>query len=297
MTIPSGLDVESDGIPRGSVADSVRFPSHVGVPPVPAQSSKGSAATAVPHSLVSAKRLSELDAEKALIADATIQAELVCSRCEPTEAENAAMRQALQSISDENTELMRQVAGLMDTVNTLGKQKQALKQELTRAREEEPGSEEVKTILEHWLRATGRAERRGRKPNISMAGKRAQTVRKALRFHKGEELLEAIDGLALKPYVGPKGRSTVGLPEQRYDEVEHCMKDEPVVDRFIGYARAAKAKTESDIDSMFEWWQRKAAEQLAAADVVLGELCRRDTPAIADWLDEMDEADKELRAA
>jgi hypothetical protein len=72
-----------------------------------------------------------------------------------------------------------------------------------------------------------------------MTGKRAKTVRAALRMgYTVDQLKLALEGLAKFPFVGPSGRCAAGTPAQRYDDVDHALRDETTIERFIGYATA-----------------------------------------------------------
>ena len=159
-------------------------------------------------------------------------------------------------------ELGEMLAGRELQLRRAGQAEVALRRELDRTREEAPDGETVRVILNYWKRKLGHP--RAKSP---LTGKRAQVVRKALRENKAEEIMEAIDGLALVPFVGDGGRRPTGTPEQRYDELEIALRDETSVRRFRGYAQRAKALADGA-----EW--RKLAEVHHEAAVVADEYWR-----------------------
>jgi hypothetical protein len=75
-----------------------------------------------------------------------------------------------------------------------------------------------------------------------MDGVRAQRVRSRMnQGFKVEDLKLAIDGCALKPFVGPMGRVGENVPgTKREDDLELILRDEKYVERFQGYAREAE---------------------------------------------------------
>lgn len=91
-------------------------------------------------------------------------------------------------------------------------------------------------------------------------GQNARIIKRAIRcFDSPEEgvqaCLEAIDGLACKPYVVKDGqgirRASSGTERQRYDDLHHCLGgsardqvDEQSIARFRGYAQEAREASE-----------------------------------------------------
>lgn len=196
--------------------------------------------------------------------------QLVCARCQPLEALVVEYEDKLLELGQHISMLEDQLAGRERQLRREGATVVSLQRELSRVREEEPESETIRTVLEHWRRVTGRTKQ----TKIGMSTSRAQVVRKALKFHTPEELVEALDGLALLPYVGAHGRKAVGDESERYDEVKHALRDEETVDRFISYRR--RAVETADSQRMFDTWQRIAALERAYAALVLTAACKRE---------------------
>jgi hypothetical protein len=57
-----------------------------------------------------------------------------------------------------------------------------------------------------------------------------------------EALMEAIDGLALVPFVGAQGRTATGTAKQRHDDLTLVFRDEVTVERFRGYVASAESE-------------------------------------------------------
>lgn len=178
----------------------------------------------------------------------------MCHNCQDLEAK-------LQRASDE----------LVDAFNTIkvqGSRLTALQRELSS--ETSPLAQDVRRVLEFWQEKHPRA-------GIDPAGARAKVVRGAMRLGhtdpplpcpvhdpipKGErrdkdarctvadELIEAVEGLRLMPFTGPRGRSALGGPGmRRFDGIEYALTDktpagrvpsEATIERFRSYARWAK---------------------------------------------------------
>lgn len=278
-----GNRAESVRNPVGNIEDSAVFPSCAGVPPVPAPSSEGSSAVGLRHPSLDAKRLSEIGQSS------TGNEQLVCGRCQPLEQVVADYEQTVIRLTDRIAQLEDELAGREGQLRSEGAKLVALKRELARVQDEEPGADEVKHLLGVWMRCTGRdGRKKGRKPDLSVSGKRGQLVRKALRLRNvatGKhytigDLEQAFEGLGLKPYVGPfaggKGRKPSGSPAERYDEVEHALRDEPTIDRFIAIAQAADAAVERDLDRVHALWSQTAAQEALLASRVFAEIAKRE---------------------
>lgn len=52
------------------------------------------------------------------------------------------------------------------------------------------------------------------------------------------DVFRAIDGCALKPYVGPKGRTAKGKASERHDDLILICRDAETFERFMGYRQA-----------------------------------------------------------
>lgn len=222
------------------------------------------------HPPLDAKRL--IDSESG----STEIEQLVCGRCQPLEALIDQYEATQLEMGEVIARLEDELAGREGQLRSEGAKVTALKRELRQVRESEPGAEVVEKVLEHWMKVTGRQGKAGRRPSIEVAGKRGQTVKKALRLkdvrtgkaYRPEDLMEALTGLGLLPYVGPKGRQrTDRNGAKRYDEVEHALGDETKIDRFVDHARRAAGVATSE--SMLQAWWQAAAMEAEYASLVL----------------------------
>lgn len=200
------------------------------------------------------------------------QNELGCARC-------AQLENIIKTLEANMVELTahkeQEIAGMELQLRRAGAAEVALRTELRRQRGEEPDSEVIRGRLDKWLVVTGRAARKGRRPSIAPGGKRWEIVKKALKLknietgkpYSVEELDEALEGLGLYPFVGPKGRQQFG--SKRYDEIEHALGDETKIDRFIGYARNFYMAAHLHLDeAVRRWHQASAQEALMAAAII-----------------------------
>lgn len=201
--------------------------------------------------------------------------DVVCLRCrqleQQIEAQRAKWQQQLQIVARTLEEEGEKRAAAEHQARRSGMAELAARRELARALEDEPQAEEITTVLQHWQNKLGHP-----KANIKLAGKRAGVVRKSMRLGHTDpplenvldELLEAIDGLALFPYVGP-GRKPTGTPKERYDDVEHALRDEATIERFRGYARRGRDATPEAIKTV---WQRVCATEHAYYELLMAKI-------------------------
>jgi hypothetical protein len=179
----------------------------------------------------------------------TGQDALVCARCQPAEQRIAELEQALQSLSDENDQLGQELAGARRTVRTLERQITKLSTDLDRAHETDPRSVEIKVILEYWKLKTG--HKRAKTP---LTGERAKLVKGKLRTYKAGELMEAIDGLALLPYVRDGKRVAYGHPSERYDDIDHALGTEKRIETHRRKFKEARQVAENGDPAVL--WER-----------------------------------------
>lgn len=177
-----------------------------------------------------------------------------CSRCRDLETH---LRQA----QDKLTEREQELAGRELQLLRAGKVEVALRNQL-KAGADENGelnaeTQLVKAILLHWREVCkGGSKRVG----ISLDGDRAKIVRKALRSLtagnlevRGQRCLDAVSGLALRPYVGPRGRvATDSSGATRRDDIRYALMDEQHIEEHAGYWGRAQG---SDVRRKFEAWQ------------------------------------------
>lgn len=127
----------------------------------------------------------------------------------------------------------------------------AAERRLSEMREDDPDSEQIRSILELWRELTGH-----KRAKIPASGKRWAAVKRALKDHTEGEVIEAIEGLALFPYVGAHGRKPDGVEKERYDDVEHALRDEITIQRFRSYRNRAKG---ASFEAVWEMWERTRA--------------------------------------
>lgn len=236
------------------------------------------------------------------------QEALPCARCQPVEAENLHLRQAIATLQAENNELAEELAGSRGTQRTLERQLRQARTELSKQRKEDPLADTIERLLLVWMRETDRLDRKGRKPNIAVDGSRGQLVAKALKMQNSRtlepftehDLTLAFIGLGLVPYVSDAGRQPTGPAAKRYDDVQYALKDERTIERFIAEARRQGRDAVDGKESVWGVWQRiSAMEQrwarwtldvtVAKENGVSGQelfelLLRRDQEADAEWV-------------
>ena len=193
------------------------------------------------------------------------QPELGCAVC-------AQKDDVIRTLSGELDEQAIEISGLQQQLRRAGKAEHMLRVQLDQAHEKDTDEDMViRTLCDAWKRLLGHP--RAKTPKT---GKRWKVAKAALRHHSAQECLEAIHGLALLPYVGPKGRAATGEEKQRYDELEHCLRDEATVDRFIGYWRRASTAAVDETDAIFDGYFKVAALHSHWVGLVLGARCRRE---------------------
>lgn len=88
--------------------------------------------------------------------------------------------------------------------------------------------------IDHWRWKLGH-------PRARSSTKRIQCVSARMKTdgHTLEEVFAAIEGCAMKPYVGNTGRCATGKRSERHDGLDLICKDEETFDRFTRYRTAA----------------------------------------------------------
>jgi hypothetical protein len=191
--------------------------------------------------------------------------------------------------------------GVSETMNAQGKELAKLRRELTIEQANGPTAMQVQRALEFWCEG-----RKGGKPNISPHGARARLVRQAIALghtnpplpcpvhdeagkrRKGvpkgtectvvDEIIEALAGLKLIPFVGPNGgRVAEGVAgARRYDDVKYALTDrksgtvsEDQIENMRGYARRARMRSSEKLWAAYqvtsvvsEEWCRLAVDAL-----------------------------------
>ena len=193
------------------------------------------------------------------------QPHLGCAKC-------AEKDEVIRTLSDQQAEQATEIAGLQLQLRRAGQAEVALRNQLNQATEADTEHDvEIRTLCDAWKRLLGHPKAKAPK-----TGKRWKVAKAALRHHSAEECMEAIQGLALLPYVGPKGRVATGDEKQRFDDLEHCLGDETKVDRFRGYWLRAQEAAELGTEAMFDTWQKVSALEVHWSGLVLGAAVRRE---------------------
>lgn len=170
------------------------------------------------------------------------------------------MDEKYASLLAENEALTEEISGLLDTTRRQGREVVALKRELNRATESDPKSQDVRGVLDAWKRLCGHP-----RAKCPTDGKAWKVTLRAMRHHSRQEVMEAIEGLALMPYVGAHGRQAAGKPSDRYDDVEHALKDETTIRRFRTYRARALGASSLDLFGVYEALAAEADLYLRAA--------------------------------
>ena len=155
----------------------------------------------------------------------------VCQNC-------AELESKLQNASDE-------LVDAYETIKAQGTELRKLRRLETELNEASPSAKLVREVLDHWAKDHPRA-------NVSLNGARAKLVRGAIRLGHtspkvpcpvhpddgsrpdrdarctiADELIEAVEFLRLKPFVGPRGRTGALEPGvRRFDDLKYALADE-----------------------------------------------------------------------
>jgi hypothetical protein len=175
----------------------------------------------------------------------------MCDRCHLLEGLLHDAETSMSAIGEEVQVLTR-------SLKTQGKQLIAAENNLKRAREEDPQSVSVKAILTHW-RDTCKPT--GSSVHIGLQTKRADIVRAALRsYTKGSPedrvriCMEAISGLSLRPYAGPRGYAPTPAHGGVWrGEIKYALGDEECIERHRGYWLRAQ---EADVQRAYRAWKQ-----------------------------------------
>lgn len=144
-----------------------------------------------------------------------------CDQCQAERERTERIVEDLRIVQDETIGLRRQI--------------KALKTELSRQRKEHPNAKAAQKLFDHWKTALSKNS------NTVYGEAREKALLERLAQFSEEDIRLAIDGLASLPYVGRKGRQpNPGPGAKRYDELTLILRDETMVERFMGYGREAK---------------------------------------------------------
>jgi hypothetical protein len=156
-----------------------------------------------------------------------------CAGCQAERQRREAERLRADAIENDLRLAERDVTRLRRSV-------QALEYRLRMEREEEEAlNPEVRKALKHWVKVMGKRK----STQVGPGSSRAEFMRKVLA-RKGYDLagvLEAIDGCAALPYVGPHGRQATPVAGRRnggrHDDLSLIFRDDETYDRFRTYSR------------------------------------------------------------
>lgn len=197
------------------------------------------------------------------------QPELVCNRCAPVEARVAQLEAALRTMQAENTYLAEELQGARATLTTVERQVRFYKAELSKAHEDDPKSQEIKSILETWKHVSGK-----KRAKIPLDGDRAKLVRTMTRTFAADDLIEAIRGAGLAPYMRFGKRFVNGQPEDHAMELRQIIGKTNYVEENRDLFRRSQAD-DVDLDRVMDIWEQKNAEAVGWSSLVFQTLARR----------------------
>jgi hypothetical protein len=140
--------------------------------------------------------------------------------------------------------LTEEVSGLVYTTRKQAQTIAGLQGQRTRKRNQDALDADVLGVLRMWKALLHP------KATIELEGKRAEQVRDALtkytagtRSERRHMCMDAIRGLSLRPYAGPRGRSGDPYPgSKRYTQIAHALKDEIQIEEHARFYRSVKAR-------------------------------------------------------
>jgi hypothetical protein len=173
-----------------------------------------------------------------------------------------AMCNDCRDLSEQNAKLTDELSGALHAVRKLGAENVKLRGASVHSPESDIKTANVWIVLENWLwlcRGRKRNDGKGRLPLIDPGSTRWTIASRAIkREPEGvHACLEAIEGLAAKPYViSGQGRSATGRPSQRVDDIQYALKDETTVERCRRYRAEVLGASEA---VLFHAWQACSA--------------------------------------
>jgi hypothetical protein len=184
------------------------------------------------------------------------------------EANMTTMGLELEGMRLQNRQAVRRIAEQARQINDI--------------QEVDPKADDIREVVEYWKMRLGHPKTR-----FSIHDSRADAVRNALKFRDKEDLLLAIDGLALLPYVGEKGRTSNPLAPgaERHDRIGialgangrlKCKVDVEAIDRFASYANRAAAAAENTPERLWAKYQELEAQAMAYRDMLMAALRKKE---------------------
>lgn len=214
------------------------------------------------------------------------QPELVCNRCQPVEDDNTRLRQGLRTISGEHEDTLAELAGARATLRTLERQLSYAKSENEQAREtaknDDPKAQSIKAIYETWVVDTGRNK------NTKLTTERWDLIKAQLGNHNADDLIRAIKGAALLPYVRYGKRYVFGAKDELETQLEHCIGQKPAgrVEKNIDYYRRACRAAAEQTTGMWDTFWRIQAQADMWARLVMDPAVARDRGIDVDDLEQ-----------
>jgi hypothetical protein len=202
------------------------------------------------------------------------QPELLCTRCQDQAVRISDLEHALRTISQENSDLADELKGARATLRTLERQlahaKASRAENDDEVRQQHPKSQSITAIYEVWISATGRVAANG-KPRAKLTKERWDLIQTQLGNHDAQDLIRAIKGAALLPYVRYGKRYLVGDGDERETQLEHCIGLKPAgrVEKNVDYYRRACRSAAEQKPGMLATYERITAHQQAWAQLVL----------------------------
>jgi hypothetical protein len=201
---------------------------------------------------------------------------LSCARVTGRTARRSYVCDDCKLLAEQNAAQAEELSGALHTVRKLGAENLRLRGAVPHGDPDDPKTANVWFILENWLwlcRGRKRSDGLGRLPVIDPGSKRWRIVQAAERREPEGAVacIEAIEGLACKPYVSSHGRSAEGRPSQRYDDVEYALKDETTVERCRRYRAEVLGASEP---VLFHAWQQCAASDHLYFSLWMGKRAR-----------------------
>jgi hypothetical protein len=208
----------------------------------------------------------------------SVQSELLCTQCQDQAVRISELEAALRSLSDELEARSVELAGARSTQITLERQITKLRTDLSRAAEDDPKSKEIKGLYEYWRVQTGHTRV---KPKLT--DDRAKLIRSQLRHYTVAQIMEAIDGATLKPYMRFGRRYVYGNPKtERATEIDQCIGKAKYVESNRLILKQAQATAVSNVDLILDIRDHFEALSQAYMGLALNAVCAREKERAGD---------------
>lgn len=151
-----------------------------------------------------------------------------------------------QSYAEENAALTEEISGLMHTIRKQAQTIAGATSELRKAHAEDPRSKDIEFVLTRWRRLCGHP-----RAKCPVDGKAWKAVKRAIGpwGYTLEEILEAVEGVALAPYDAGYGkRKVAGTPKERKDDLGFVLRDEENIAKFRDIAQRGHKASYSQLN-------------------------------------------------